>query len=71
MVELDINNNCRLIFIGENFEPSLISKIQKNDIIITYQLSFEEELRRQKKFQVINFHRYVQSKEIFLHQFPL
>jgi len=65
LVELDINNNCRLIFIGENFEPSLISKIQKNDIIITYQLNFEEELRRQKKIQVINFHRYVQSKEIW------
>ena len=54
-----------MIVVGDNYDSSIISKIESKDVLIVYQILFEEEFENEKKGQVINFHRYAQSKEIW------
>jgi len=54
-----------MIVLGENYDSNIISKFERKDILIIYQIFLEEKFANKRKGQVINFHRYAQSREIW------
>ena len=54
-----------MIVLGENYDSNIISKFEKKDVLVIFQMLLEEKFANKSKGQVINFHRYAQSKEIW------